>query len=44
MSQNEYLTALHETALALMNRLDLTDLLEVIVTRAGTLIGIIPNL
>ncbi len=37
--QNEYLTVLHETALALMNRLELTDLLETIVTRAGALVG-----
>jgi len=37
--QNEYLTALHETALALMNRLELADLLEALVTRAGALLG-----
>ncbi|MCI0526845.1 MAG: GAF domain-containing protein [Nitrospira sp.] len=37
--QNEYLTALHETALGLMNRLELDDLLEAIITRAGTLLG-----
>ncbi len=37
--QNEYLTALHETALALMNRLELTDLLETIIARAGGLMG-----
>jgi len=37
--QNEYLIALHETALGLMNRLNLNDLLETIVTRAGTLVG-----
>lgn len=37
--QTEYLTALHETTLALMNRLELTDLLEAIVTRAGGLVG-----
>jgi len=37
--QNEYLTALHETALALMNRLELEDLLEAIVIRAGALVG-----
>ncbi|MCI0560474.1 MAG: PAS domain S-box protein, partial [Nitrososphaera sp.] len=37
--QNEYLAALHETTLALMNRLDLDGLLEVIVMRAGALMG-----
>jgi PAS domain S-box-containing protein len=37
--QNEYMAALHETALALMNRLELTGLLETIVTRAGGLLG-----
>jgi PAS domain S-box-containing protein len=37
--QNEYLAALHQTAVALMNRLDLTDLLQTIITRAGTLVG-----
>ncbi len=37
--QNEYLTALHDTTLALMNRLDLTDLLETLVRRAGQLLG-----
>jgi signal transduction histidine kinase len=37
--QNEYLTALHETTLALMNRLELTDLLETIIARAGGLVG-----
>jgi PAS domain S-box-containing protein len=37
--QNEYLTALHDTTLALMNRLDLTDLLETLVRRAGQLFG-----
>ncbi|MBI1880136.1 MAG: PAS domain S-box protein, partial [Chloroflexi bacterium] len=39
--QNEYLGALHETTLALMNRLDLTDLLQTIVTRAAQLLGTI---
>jgi len=39
LQQNEYLTVLHETTLALMNRLELTDLLEAIVTRAGALVG-----
>jgi len=37
--QNEYLTALHETTLALMNRLEIHDLLETIVLRAGALVG-----
>ncbi len=37
--QNEYLAALHDTALALMNRLEPADLLEAIVTRAAKLAG-----
>jgi len=37
--QNEYLSALHETALGLMNRLELKDVLENIVTRAAQLLG-----
>lgn len=37
--QNEYLAALHETALGLMSRLDLKDLLENLVVRAGQLLG-----
>jgi DNA-binding response OmpR family regulator/GAF domain-containing protein len=37
--QNEYLTALHETTLALINRLDLADLLEAITVRAAALMG-----
>jgi diguanylate cyclase (GGDEF)-like protein/PAS domain S-box-containing protein len=37
--QNEYLTALHETTLALMSRLDLADLLETITVRAAALVG-----
>jgi diguanylate cyclase (GGDEF)-like protein/PAS domain S-box-containing protein len=37
--QNDYLAALHETTLALMNRLDLDELLHTVVTRAGTLLG-----
>ena len=37
--QNEYLSALHETALGLINRLDPVDLLEAIVTRASQLVG-----
>src|SRR5207248_3194435 len=39
LQQNEYLLALHETSLGLMNRLDLADLLEAIITRAGSLVG-----
>ena len=37
--QNGLLEALHETSLALMNRLNLNDLLEAIVTRAAALAG-----
>ncbi len=37
--QNTYLTALHETTVALMNRLELSNLLEFIVKRAGDLLG-----
>jgi|GEM_PF-946048 len=37
--QNEYLAALHETTLGLMNRLELSNLLEALVTRAGALVG-----
>jgi PAS domain S-box-containing protein len=37
--QKEYLEALHETSLALMNRLDLKESLEAIVARAGALVG-----
>lgn len=37
--QNEYLSALHATTLALIDRLDLSDLLEAIVWRAGALLG-----
>jgi PAS domain S-box-containing protein len=37
--QNEYLAALNETTLGLISRLDLNDLLEDIVTRAGQLLG-----
>lgn len=39
LRQNEYLACLHETALALMNRLELNGLLEDIITRAGILAG-----
>ncbi|MEN6412660.1 MAG: HD domain-containing phosphohydrolase [Veillonellales bacterium] len=35
--QNSYLSSLHETALSLMNRFELTDLLEAIITRAAVL-------
>ena len=37
--RNEYLSALHDTALGLMNRLDLRDVLEAIVSRAAALVG-----
>ena len=37
--QNEYLTALHDTTLALINRLDAADLLEAIARRAAQLLG-----
>src|SRR5687768_6301172 len=37
--QNEYLSAIQETTLALMNRLDLADLLETIIKRAAQLFG-----
>ncbi|SHE73515.1 EAL and GGDEF domain-containing protein [Desulforamulus putei] len=37
--QNQYLTSLHETALALMNRLNLDELLEAIASRAAALLG-----
>ncbi|MCI0530229.1 MAG: ATP-binding protein, partial [Nitrospira sp.] len=37
--QNEYLAALHETTLALINRLELADLLEVLIARAGVMLG-----
>jgi signal transduction histidine kinase/DNA-binding response OmpR family regulator len=36
--RNEELTALHETALGLINRLDVNSLLEAIVSRAGALL------
>ncbi len=38
-NQYAYMEALHETTLGLVNRLDLTNLLENIVERAGTLLG-----
>jgi PAS domain S-box-containing protein len=37
--QNEYLAALNDTTLGLISRLDLNELLEAIVTRAGQLLG-----
>ncbi len=37
--QNEYLAALHATTLGLLNRLDLNELLQAIVNRAGQLLG-----
>ncbi|MBI1879740.1 MAG: GAF domain-containing protein, partial [Chloroflexi bacterium] len=37
--QNEYLAALHETTLGLISRLDLNELLQALVTRAGQLLG-----
>ncbi len=37
--QNEYLAALNETTLALMNRLEIDDLLKAIIARAGNLLG-----
>lgn len=37
--QNEYLTTLHETTLGLISRLDVSSLLQTIVTRAGKLVG-----
>jgi signal transduction histidine kinase/CheY-like chemotaxis protein len=36
--QNEYLAALHATTLGLLSRLDLNELLEAIITRAGQLL------
>ena len=37
--QNEYLAALHETTLGVISRLDLNELLQTLVTRAGQLLG-----
>lgn len=37
--QNIYFTALHDTAFALVGRLNLNELLEAILTRAGALVG-----
>jgi PAS domain S-box-containing protein len=39
LRQNAYLSALHETTLGVMRRLDLNDLLETIVNRATHLLG-----
>jgi signal transduction histidine kinase len=36
---NEYLAALHETTLGLISHLDLNDLLQTLITRAGQLLG-----
>lgn len=37
--QNEYLSSLHETAIALLERRDVNALLEAVLRRAGTLVG-----
>lgn len=37
--QNTYLTALHDTTLGMMRRLDLDELMQNIITRAGELVG-----
>src|SRR6476646_9483951 len=37
--QNEYMAVMHETALSLMNRLEITELLHTIISRAATLGG-----
>ena len=37
--QNEYLAALHDTTLGLISRLNLNDLLEALIARAGHLLG-----
>lgn len=37
--QNAYLAALHQTTLALMQRLDLPELIETIISRAGEMLG-----
>jgi PAS domain S-box-containing protein len=38
--QNAYLTGLHETTLALMNRLEIADLLQTVVEQAAHLLGV----
>ena len=37
--QNEYLAALHETTVGLISRLDVKDLLQTLITRAGQLLN-----
>ena len=37
--QNEYLAALHDTTLGLLSRLDISNLLEALITRAAQLLG-----
>ncbi len=37
--QNEYLAALHETTVGLIGRLDVTELLQTLITRAGQLLN-----
>jgi PAS domain S-box-containing protein len=37
--QNDFLMALHATSLELMNHLELSDVLEAIISRAGSLVG-----
>jgi len=37
--QNEYLAALHDTTLGLLRRLDISNLLEALITRAAQLLG-----
>lgn len=39
LRQNDYLAALHETTLAVINRLDLDEVLDAIVVRAAALVG-----
>ena len=39
VQQNEYFAALHETTVALMGRLEVTELLETLITRAGELLN-----
>ncbi len=39
VQQNEYLAALHETTVGLISRLDVTELLETLITRAGQLLN-----
>jgi len=37
--QNEYLSALHDTTLGMISRLDLNDLLEILISRSGQMVG-----